>query len=384
VQRNAHLYTHVSSNLYIARMPPRPHPVDRSRPSRLRRLARPLVAPEVFDFWASRLNRTWSWSQALARIVARETASSDSVTLWLKPNRHVARLQPGQHIEVGVELDGRRVSRTYSPSLGADGRLAITVKRIAGGALSGHLCDVARVGDVLALGPVGGELVMPGPPRGEWLFLAAGSGITPLMSMLRALAAQGMPVPVTLVYWTSTRAQRCFGDELRALAAGHPNLRVRFALTREAAQAPDELEGRIAPGIVDALAFAAGPQVFACGPAAFVAQARSLYEARSTLFRSEAFTPPDYDCADSGEVSVTLARSGRTLMLPRGQSLLGALEAAGLKPAHGCRMGICNTCACGKREGAVRHLPSGAVHDAPMSALKLCIHSAVSPLVIDL
>jgi ferredoxin-NADP reductase len=365
-------------------MPSRPRLAPRPARTRLRRLVQPLVAPEVFDFWASRINRTWSWSQPLARIVAREAASSDSVTLHLKPNRHVAALQPGQHLEIGVELDGRRISRTYSPSLGSDGQLSITVKRIAGGALSTHLCEVARVGDVLALGPVGGELVLPPQPQGEWLLLAAGSGITPLMSILRDLAARGMPRPVTLVYWTGTRAQRCFTDELRALAAAHPNFRVRFALTREAAQAADEVEGRIAPALVDTLALAANPQVYACGPAAFVAQARSLFEAGSTLFRSEAFTPPDYEAADTGEVSVTLARSGRTLMLPRGESLLVALEAAGLKPAHGCRMGICNTCACGKRDGAVRHLPSGAVVEAPMSALKLCIHSAVSPLVIDL
>jgi ferredoxin-NADP reductase len=378
------MYTQVFVCLYSCPMPAsNPSPATPARPG-FRRLVQPLVSPDVFDFWASRVNRTWSWSRPLARIVAREAVASDSVTLWLAPNRHVAACLPGQHIEVGAEIDGVRVTRRYSPSIAADGRIAITVKRIEGGRFSELLCDTAKVGDVLHLGPASGELVLPANLDGAWTFLAAGSGITPLMAMIRALAARGMPVPLTLVYWTRTRAQRCFADELRALASAHPNFSVRFGLTREAVEAADEFEGRIDRAADARIRVDATAQVYACGPADFVAAAQTRYASTACLFRAEAFTPPHYDCDDSGEVSVTLARSGRVLSLPRGQSLLSALEDAGLKPAHGCRMGICNTCACGKAEGAVRHLPSGAVSDAPMSALKLCIHSAVSPLVIDL
>lgn len=319
----------------------------------------------------------------MARIVARTAASSDSVTLWLAPNRHLGAVQPGQHIELGAELDGVRTTRRYSPTPLPDGRLAITVKRIEGGRLSRHLCDEAKLGDVLHLGPAQGELVLPEVIDGTWIFLAAGSGITPLIAMIRELAARGMPVPLHLVYWTRTRAQRCFGDELRALARQFPNFRVRFGLTREAAVADDEFEGRLDGAGCEAT-IGESAHVYACGPAAFVAGAQARCAPRARGFRAEAFTAPRYEGSDAGEVEVTLARSGRVLSLPRGQSLLIALEGAGLKPAHGCRMGICNTCACGKGEGAVRHLPSGAVSDAPLSALKLCIHSAVSPLVIDL
>jgi ferredoxin len=83
-------------------------------------------------------------------------------------------------------------------------------------------------------------------------------------------------------------------------------------------------------------------------------------------------------------VAVTLAKSGRTLQLPRGASLLAALEAEGVKPAYGCRMGICNTCACGKRSGQTRHLLTGALEGEPVSALRLCVNSASSDLVLDL
>jgi ferredoxin len=87
---------------------------------------------------------------------------------------------------------------------------------------------------------------------------------------------------------------------------------------------------------------------------------------------------------ESGHVQVTLASSGRQLTLPRGQSLLAALEAEGIKPTSGCRMGICNTCACGKVSGTTRNLNTGDMQDEPVSALKLCISSAVGDLVLDL
>src|SRR5690606_7402041 len=126
------------------------------------------------------------------------------------------------HLEVSADIDGVGVGRRYSPTPRPDGRLEITVKRIEGGRLSRHLCDEARIGDVLALGPAEGGLVLPGAIDGRWVFLAAGSGITPLLAMLRELAARDMPVPLELVYWTRTRAQRCFGDELRELARRYP------------------------------------------------------------------------------------------------------------------------------------------------------------------
>jgi stearoyl-CoA 9-desaturase NADPH oxidoreductase len=237
---------------------------------------------------------------------------------------------------------------------------------------------------VVQLGQAFGDMALPSHPHQPVLLLAGGSGITPLMAMLRALAARPLPAPLTLLYSARTRAELCFVDELRALAAAQPNFRVRFFLTRDAAQAPDEHAGRI-----DASAFAAlidapaAQRVFACGPHAFVEHARALTHA-ATSFQAEAFTPAPRTHEDHGVATLTLARSGRTVEVARGTSLLEALEGAGLRPAHGCRMGICNTCACGKRSGSVRHLPSGALAHEPASALKLCIHAAAGDLVLDL
>jgi len=363
-------------------------PKKPARRSPLRRLATPFVAPPVFDFWAQRLHPTWSWDRALARVVALAPAASNAVTLTLKPNRHWAGALPGQHVNLTAEIDGVRITRSYSldAPVAADGRVTVTVKGVDGGRMSGHLLAAARRGDVLDIGPAFGDLVLPAKPEGAWLFLAAGSGVTPLMALVRQLAGQDMPVPVTLVYWARTRAELCFVQELRALAARHPGFNVRFVLTRETAGADDEAAGRIDAALLDALVpDLAARQVYACGPGGFVATATTLLEGRVPLLRSEAFTPPPMPATDdSGTVEVRLARSGRALQLPRGVALLQALEAEGLKPKSGCRMGICNTCACGKAVGATRDLRTGTPHTEATAALKLCVSSAVSDLVLDL
>lgn len=382
-----HVYRHLCACLYTA-------PVKTSASGSIshfrsapRRTSRPWVSPALFDFWAARVNRTLTWDRPLARVVARETASIDAVTLRLRPNRHWRGLQPGQHVNVSLEIDGTRVTRSYSPSrCTADPRcIEITIKRIPGGRLSPHLCDRVQVGDVLDIGPAFGDMTLARAQGGPVLMLAAGSGITPMLALLRALAREGFGSPATLLYWARTRAELCFVPELRALAARHPNFRVRFALTREPALHADEIAGRLDAALLsgEGIDFDAS-HALACGPAGFVATARGLLEARCRSFQAEAFTLPAPIETDEGEVWVTLTRSQRRLAVPRGQTLLAALEAQGLKPKSGCRMGICNTCACGKTSGSTRKVLDGSLENEPVSALKLCISSAASDLVLDL
>ncbi|WP_290890372.1 ferredoxin reductase [Arenimonas sp.] len=350
-----------------------------------RRARAPLVSPALFDFWARRLSPTWSWNQPLARVVAREQAASDAVSLVLKPNRHFRGFQPGQHVNLGVEVDGRRLVRSYSPSAPAtaDGSFRITVKAIQGGKVSRFLHDHAKAGDVFTLGQAFGDLALPPEGDGPRLLLAAGSGITPMMAIFASLARRPDPAPTTLLYSTRTRGQRCFVDELRAIAAANPALQVRFLLTRDRAVAGDEAEGRLDAGLL-APWLDASAHVLACGPTGFVDAARKLLVDGSARFAAESFSPPVFENTDTGTVELTLARSGRTLVVPRGQPLLDALEAAGLSPAHGCRRGLCNTCACTKPAGATRHLLTGDVEHEPVSALRLCVNSARSDLVLDL
>ena len=132
---------------------------SQKRPRGLRRLLHACVAPSVFDFWAQRLDRTWTWDRPLARIVERRPESRDAITLVLRPNRHWRGFRAGQHVNVSAEIDGASVTRSYSLSAAprADGLLAITVMRVAGGKLSAHLFVNACVGDVVHIGPAASE-----------------------------------------------------------------------------------------------------------------------------------------------------------------------------------------------------------------------------------
>ncbi|HKY90894.1 MAG TPA: ferredoxin reductase [Nevskiaceae bacterium] len=354
----------------------------------LQEALRPVVRPSVFDFWARELGTTASHERVMARVVAKRGESRRAVTLELAPNRRFAGFVPGQHVNVTVDVEGRRLTRSYSltgiPQ--ADGRLSITVQQVEGGEVSAHLFSKLAVGDFVELGSAFGDMTLPATLDGSLLFLAAGSGITPLMSLTRDLAARGMPVPTTLVYWARHRADLCFVDELKALAAREPNFTFRIALTGDAVTATDELRGRPSKALLrDAVGDLAAHAVYACGPAGFVAEVESLCAATARSFQAEAFTPPTFTPSTEGaKVTVQLAKSGKTVTVASGQPLLAALEAAGVKPASGCRMGICNTCACRKLDGTTRDLKNGDESRGADPNLRICISSAQTDVSLDL
>lgn len=363
----------------------------------LQRVAAPVVDPEVFDFWVQHLNPAWSWSRPLATIVERRVEARDTVTLVLQLNRHVGGFLPGQHVNVSAEVNGRRVTRSYSltnvPSSGRarPRRMSITVKRVEGGALSTHLVQQARVGDVLGIGPAFGEMTLPAQPQGRWLFLAAGSGITPLMGLTRALAAQHMPVELTLLYWVKTHAELCFLQELRALSTRFPQFRLQVVVTHEAPTVTGEAQGLISAEQLAQLVPNLGEQqVFACGPGGFVETARELCAGHSQAFVAEGFTPaapvalPAFSGTEARTVRVTLQRTGRELQLSTGLSLLDALEAEGLNPPSGCRMGVCHTCVCPRIEGTTQDMQSGETQSESDMAVRLCVSRACTDLTLDL
>ncbi len=357
------------------------------RPSWLSRLNAVWAPPAVLDFWLSRFNPLWSWHQARAKVIERRQEALGVTTLVLRPNRHFRGFRAGQHVNVGVEIDGVRYTRSYSASdmPRADGRVCITVKSVEGGKVGAHLQSLA-VGSVVYLSEAFGDLRVPDDSVPS-LMLAAGSGITPMLALIHAQAEAGFPKPVRLAYWARTRAEWVQADALRALAARHANFSVHFVLTGEGAVAADELEGRIESGHLSAwLADHAMAHVLACGPHGFVETARGLLGNRCRSFQAEAFSPPPrvIDSSDEGHVRVTLLKTGRTLDVARNKSLLEALEEQGLTPRHGCRMGICNTCSCGKSSGATRDLHDRSVQHEPTHALRLCIHAAQSDLSLDL
>jgi ferredoxin-NADP reductase len=246
--------------------------------------------------------------------------------------------------------------------------------------MSEFLTRRLRVGQAVEVSEAFGDLGFAAEDARPRLLLAGGVGITPMLAHVRSLAAVSSPVSTVLLYWARRRIDLCFASELEALAARLPSLSVRMLLTRS--ERPDpRLDAASLAALVPDLA---DRTVLACGPGGFVEAARSAAADRSALFRSEAFEPLRAAAVAGGEVVVRLLQRGKELRIPRGQPLLQALEAAGMTLPSGCRMGICNTCACSALAGQTRDLRSQALSSGDAQAVRLCVSAAETDLTLDL
>ncbi|WP_395307837.1 ferredoxin reductase [Mycobacterium sp. AMU20-3851] len=333
-----------------------------------------LTGPHGIDRYTELVDPTWTQGQARARIVAVRRQTPRSVTLTLQPNRAFAGFRAGQHINVSVEIDGRRRTRCYSPA-NAEGSacLEITVGRHDGGLVSTYLCDEARPGMIVGLDSVAGDFVLPDTRPSRILFVSGGSGITPVLAMLRTLRAEGFTGEIAFVHYSRSAAEACYRAELDAM----PGVRVLHGYTRDTAGA--DLHGHFGPDHL-AAAMPDPEAVFVCGPAVLIESMREVYPDA----RSESFVPPVFAVpVDSTGGTVTFTASG-VEVTDSGQTLLEQAEAAGLNPESGCRMGICFSCTRPKTRGVVRNLLNGTVSTDDCEDVRICVSAPVGDVAIDL
>ncbi|GAB49756.1 putative NADPH oxidoreductase [Mobilicoccus pelagius NBRC 104925] len=312
------------------------------------------------------------------RIVERRPETPDATTLVIRAGRRWQGHVPGQYVRVGVDVDGVRHWRAYSLTHGPDaprGTIAITVKRLPGGRVSEHLVDHARPGDLLVLDQATGDFTLPVVPPGRLLFLTAGSGITPVIAMLRHHVWHVQDA--TVVHSAPRAEDVVFGPELRALAAeGGIHL-----VERHTAEA-----GLLDLAELDDLV----PdwrrrQTWVCGPTGLLDDATAHWEAAGSADRLhvERFRPAVAVVDDAGgEVSFT--RSGLTVDAPGDRPILDSGEEAGALLPSGCRMGICFGCALPLREGVVRDLRTGELTEGGDGVrVQTCISAPAGACEID-
>jgi stearoyl-CoA 9-desaturase NADPH oxidoreductase len=333
-----------------------------------------LTGPHGVDRYTELVAPTWTTGNARAKIVAVRRQTPRSVTLTLEPNRAFTGFRAGQHINLTVEIDGRRRTRPYSPA-SAEGApyIELTIGRHDGGLVSNYLYEHARPGMVVGLDSVGGDFLLPTARPRRILFVSGGSGITPVMSMLRTIRAEGSDRDVAFIHYARSAQEACYRDELAAMHG----VKVLHGYTRSTAGS--DLEGRFGPEHL-AAAMPDPETVFVCGPPALVEAVRE----HCADVRSESFVPPVFDVsteACGGRVSFT--DSGAELV-DDGRPLLEQAEAAGLTPESGCRMGICHSCTRRKTRGAVRNLITGAVSSAEEEDVQICVSVPVGDVDIAL
>jgi ferredoxin-NADP reductase len=335
-----------------------------------------LTGPHGVDRYTELLAPTWTRGECRAEVVDVRRTTPRSVTLVLAPNDAFTgsgAVRAGQYVNLTVEIDGRRHTRCYSPA-NAEGsaHLELTIGRHDGGLVSTFLYERARRGMVVGLAGVGGDFVMPAQRPRRILFVSGGSGITPVMAMLRTLVDEEHPGDIAFVHYARNAGEACYRDELAEMAG----VRVLHGYTRSA---DGDLEGRFGPEHL-AAAMPSPDAVFVCGPAALIEAVREHCE----NVYSESFVPPTLELpAEPSGGRVSFADSGIEVV-DDGRSLLEQAESAGLTPDSGCRMGICHTCTRRKTCGVVRNLTTGAVSTAPDEDVQICVSVPVGDVGIAL
>jgi len=340
-----------------------------------------LATPHAVDRYLELLDPMATAREMRARVVRVARPTSDSVVLDLRPTRQWRGFRSGQFVQVGVVIDGVRHTRCYSPTgaeCGPRDSIRLIVRAHPDGLVSQYLVREAVEGMVVDLSTAAGEFVMPAPRPSRVVLVSGGSGITPVLSMLRTLVDEGFAGPVAFLHYTRMLEDVPVLGELRAIGEARDNVTVRVVET--------PVEGRFRREHLDAVAPWFGPEseVFVCGPDTLSASVRDLLAAggfgeqmHTERFRVDPPTP-----AGPAEGVVCFARSGVTAE-NTGVSLLAQAEAAGLQPEYGCRMGICFSCTAVKRSGRTRDLRTGATHDDPDQPIQLCISAPVGDVEID-
>jgi ferredoxin-NADP reductase len=322
-----------------------------------------------------------------ARVESVWDETTTARTLTLRPGTGWRTHRAGQYVRVGVSIAGRQVTRTYSISSSpdrADGCITITVKAIEGGRASGHLVRSVKPGDYLALGLPQGDFVIPDGPPVRPLFVTAGSGITPVMSMLRTFALRGSMPDVAHIHYAPTARDVIFARELEALALAYPQYRLAVLPTPDPAApgarfSADTLAARV-PDWRTREAWVCGPEGLLDGASeCFEGAGRSAY-LHVERFRAKLAPAP----ADARGGFVRFGRSRREVEADGATSLLDVAERAGVAAPHGCRMGICHSCDATMVSGCVRDMRTGQRIDEPGARVQVCVCAAAGDVELSL
>ena len=327
------------------------------------------------------------------KIVARTPAADDAVCLTLAiPDALRAEYQfaPGQHLALRATLAGKETRRTYSILNGSPaGELRLGIRVQPPGGLSHYLAHQVQIGDQIdALSPTGRFIRSDAAASGRrCLAIAAGSGITPILSIVTAALERDADSRVVLIYGNRTVARTMFIEDILTLKNRFMSrFAVHFLMSRE----PQDIEifnGRLDAVKIKELAGllfdpAAVDEVFICGPGDMVGNCREALSAlgtrgpihfeRFTAASAAPVTRREYVVATAeNEASITVVQDGRRRrfkMRPDDDSVLAAAERAGLDLPFSCRAGVCSTCRVKVITGAVTMEHNVALEDWELAA----------------
>jgi len=348
----------------------------------VRALVGRITTPLLPDDYLQLANPLWSARELRGRVLDVRRETEDSATLVIKPGwGFTFDYQPGQYVGIGLLVDGRWRWRSYSltsapVTSGRSRTITIAVKAMPEGFLSTHLVGGVAPGTVVRLAAPQGNFVLPDPAPASLLFLTGGSGITPVMSMLRTLERREQLGDIVHIHSAPTQSDVMFASELAELARTHQGYRLTVRTTRT--------QGRLdLQRLDDEVPDWRQRQTWACGPAGMLDAAHTVWQAAGIADRLHLERFAASRAAAHGEGgTVTFGRSGKTVVADAATSLMEAGEKAGVQMPFGCRMGICQSCVVGLVDGYVRDLRTGSEHE-PGTRIQTCVSSASGDCVLD-
>jgi ferredoxin-NADP reductase len=348
------------------------------------RLVRSFTSPLLPDDYLELVNPLWSTRELRGRVERVERETADAVTVHIKPGWEWPGHRPGQYVRLGIAVDGIHHWRAYSLTSDPgrpDGLISITPKLVEHGKVSPFLNARVKPGAIVRLGGVEGTFMLPQPTPEQLLFISAGSGITPIASMLRGLERERELRDVVHLHCSRTREGVIFAHELARLRGEHGGYRLHLRLTGT--------HGRLTPRDLQAICPDwSERETFLCGPAGLLETLGEHWREEGVAERlhTEHFQPDAYvGDGERGEGgTIRFNRSGVEARSDGEQPILVAGEQAGACLPFGCRMGICHSCVGRLRAGQVRDLRTGRVHGQPGEVLRTCVNAPEGAVEIDL
>ena len=340
------------------------------------RVATPLLPSDYVDL----VSPLASGSDLRGRIVSIVPETDDAATLVIRPGRSWAGHRPGQYVRVGVDIDGVRHWRAYSltsPPDRPDGNISITVKAIEQGLVSNYLVHRVEAGTVIQLDQATGEFTFDGSTGCSALFITAGSGITPVIGMLRSHTE--MPDGSVLIHSAPGDREVIFRHELRRLSSTGRIELTELHTDRVGMLDPVNLEAMV-PDLAER-------EIWTCGPTGMLDSIESHLESLGLAGRlhTERFRPAVIATGEGGTINFT--ETDLSVEGDGGTPILEVGEQAGVLMPSGCRMGICFGCVSRLREGAVRDLRTGEVITASAGddiRIQTCVSAAAGTCEIEL
>lgn len=347
------------------------------------RAVRSLFNPLRPDDYLSMINPLWTTRELRGKVERVAPEGSEAVSVYIRPGFEWAGHIPGQYVRLGVLIDGRYHWRAYSLTSDPDpedGLVSVSPKLVPAGTVSPFLVGTIRAGDVVRLSEVEGEFTLPEVIPDKMVFISAGSGITPIISMLRSLDHHDQVGDVVVVHSIHNREQLMFAETLDELETKHEGLRVKLRITSD--------EGRMKAAELDELV----PDwrerdAFCSGPGEHLDDLRSYWKEQGDFarFHYESFQPIIGGGDDAGEGgTVRFLNSEKDVECNGGTTILAAGEQAGLDLTFGCRIGICHTCVGTLKKGRLRDLRNGDVSEPTGQAVRICVNTAEGDIEIEL